>query len=182
MKKFVVGFIAGALIFSTMPAFADSIQSIFGAKVTGVYTIQNQDGKKIAEGAILNGSTYVPVRAMSKATGTPLTVDTKKKVITLGTETTTSSNIAIDELNIKKEAAERKITSLQGSIKLYESDIIPNAQKDADNTKGTESEATYKSRLDSRNEELAKYKADLAEAQRQLAEIELQITEATNMK
>lgn len=98
LKKFIAGFIMGSLIFCSVPAFVDSVQSIFGAKVTGVYAVQKSSGEKIAEGAILNGSTYVPVRAISEAVGTPLTVDTKEKVIILeDTKTTTSTTITETE-------------------------------------------------------------------------------------
>ncbi|MFD2876633.1 hypothetical protein ACFTAO_12760 [Paenibacillus rhizoplanae] len=37
-----------------------------------------QDGKKIADAVIINGSAYVPVRAMSEATGTGLAVEGKR--------------------------------------------------------------------------------------------------------
>lgn len=166
-------------MFCGVPVFADSVKNIFGAKVTGIYSIQTADGKKFAEGAVLNGSVYIPVRAMSEVTGTSLAVNSKEKVIILGTKTTASSNVSIDELNIKKEAAESRIASLQGTVKLYESELIPNAQREADNTKGTESEATYQSRLNTRNEELAKYQTELAEARKQLSEIESQITKGS---
>ncbi|MFR9710733.1 hypothetical protein ACL02P_15295 [Paenibacillus sp. MB22_1] len=180
MKKWsylVAGILIGAMLFGGIPAFADTVKGILGAKVTGVYTVKKANGAKVAEGAILNGSTYVPVRAISEAAGIPLTVDTKGKVIVMGEGTSATSNVQVDELNIKKSAVSREIQSLQGMVILYETDIIPRAQEAAKNTKGTESEATYQSRLDERTKELEKYKSDLAEAQKQLAEIEAQIAE-----
>lgn len=124
MKKFISGFIAGALIFCGVPAFADSVQSIFGAKVTGVYTVQKSDGEKIADGAIINGSTYVPVRAISEVTGTPLSVDTKGKVITLGeiqAEVTSETSEIISPPNSEESTPvnwenDAKIKELQAEI------------------------------------------------------------------
>lgn len=77
MKKFIFGFIAGALVFGTIPVFADSVKSLIGTKVTGVYVVE-KSGMKIADGAVINGSAYVPVRAIANATGTNLTVEGKK--------------------------------------------------------------------------------------------------------
>ncbi|MFD1910151.1 hypothetical protein ACFSQ7_48645 [Paenibacillus rhizoplanae] len=44
--------------------------------MTGLFTVE-QNGKKIADAVIINGSAYVPVRAMSEATGTGLAVEGK---------------------------------------------------------------------------------------------------------
>lgn len=178
MKKWsylVAGILIGAMLFGGIPAFADTVKGILGAKVTGVYTVKKATGEKVADGAILNGSTYVPVRAISEAAGIPLTVDTKGKVIVMGSDLQTDEKLYV--LQSKRALLLEDIKEYQGGINLYETDIIPRAQEAAKNTKGTESEATYQSRLDDRTKELEKYKADLAEAQKQLAEIDAQIAE-----
>ncbi|WP_334077460.1 hypothetical protein [Paenibacillus sanfengchensis] len=84
----VSGLVVGALLFGGVPTFAAAVKSIMGAKVTGVYAVE-QDGKMIAEAAVINGSTYAPVRAIAEATGTSL--DVKGKTIVLeGTGGTTA--------------------------------------------------------------------------------------------
>ena len=70
MKKFIAGVVVGACLFGAVPVFADSIKSLIGAKVEGVYSIEH-NGQKIAEGLIINGSAYVPVRTMANVTNTP---------------------------------------------------------------------------------------------------------------
>ncbi|MGV2794754.1 copper amine oxidase, partial [Clostridium perfringens] len=69
MTGAVSGLVVGALLFGGIPTFAAAVKSIMGAKVTGVYTVE-QGGQKIAEAAVINGSTYAPVRAIAEATGT----------------------------------------------------------------------------------------------------------------
>lgn len=80
MKKFITGIVVGALLFGAVPAFANSVKSLIGTKVTGIYTVE-QDGKKITDGVVLNGSAYVPVRAIAEATGTGLTVEGKTIIL-----------------------------------------------------------------------------------------------------
>ena len=64
MKKFIAGFVAGALLFGGV-AYAGN--SLLGEKVSNVYTLQDASGKKIADAAVINGSAYVPIRALTEA-------------------------------------------------------------------------------------------------------------------
>lgn len=80
MKKFITGIVVGALLFGAVPAFANSVKSLIGTKVTGIYTVE-QDGKKLTDGVVINGSAYVPVRAIAEATGTGLTVEGKTIIL-----------------------------------------------------------------------------------------------------
>ncbi|WP_339314636.1 DUF4352 domain-containing protein [Paenibacillus sp. FSL R10-2734] len=78
MKKFISGFVAGALLFGGASAFAAS--GLLGQKVQGVFTVE-KDGAKIAEAAIINGSAYAPLRAVADATGTEIGIQGKKIII-----------------------------------------------------------------------------------------------------
>jgi len=71
---------------SFSPQIYAATSELLGSTVTSIFTIE-QNGVKIADSAIINGSAYVPVRVMAEATGTPLTVE--GKVITLGEDSTT---------------------------------------------------------------------------------------------
>ncbi|MCG7407681.1 hypothetical protein MH117_09620 [Paenibacillus sp. ACRRX] len=110
MKKFISGIVVGALLFGGTSIFADSIKNLVGEKVTGIYVVE-QGGKKIADGAIINGSAYVPVRAIADATGTPLTVKGKK--ITLSGKTVLNEGNALSEEAL---ALTNKIAKLRGDI------------------------------------------------------------------
>lgn len=112
MKKFALGIIVGALLFGAMPAFADTVSNLLGKKVEGVYTVQTEDGKKIADAAVINGSTYAPVRAVAEATGTTLTVE--GKVITLSESVIKTTNV--DALKDELEMAKLRLTSAQSQL------------------------------------------------------------------
>lgn len=75
MKKRILGVVVTALLLGSSIGYAAS-SSLIGAKVTGIFTIE-QDGNKIADAVVINGSTYAPVRAISEATNTELKVEGK---------------------------------------------------------------------------------------------------------
>lgn len=81
MKKKIIGITVAALLLGSSIGFAAASSPLIGAKVQGIFTLQNADGTKIGDAVIINGSTYAPVRALSEATGTELKVE--GKVITL---------------------------------------------------------------------------------------------------
>lgn len=122
MTGAVSGLVVGALLFGGIPTFAAAVKSIMGAKVTGVYTVE-QGGKKIAEAAVINGSTYAPVRAIAEATGTALNV--KGKTIILegtGTEEKAAAAPAQEGSALSADVLElvNKVTSLKNDIRGYE--------------------------------------------------------------
>lgn len=160
MKKFIAGFVAGALLFCGVPAFADSIKNILGAKVTGIYTVQKSNGEKIAEGAIINGSTYVPVRAISEATGAALNVDTKAKVITLE---------EANALNTTDESIPEVVKDgLREDLKGYESRLVTLNEK----LKAAESDTSTDNSefIELLNEKIEETKTNIAEIQTKLGE------------
>lgn len=175
VKKFISGFIAGALLFGGASAFAAST-NLIGQKVQGIFSIE-KSGQKVSDAVIINGSAYAPVRAVAEATGTSLTVEGKK--ITMGDSTTVSASNQgkLDELNFQRTVIVRKISEAEGGVKMYETTYLPSAQQYYENYKGTESEQQYKNWLDARNAEYEQRKADLAELQQQLKELDAQIAE-----
>lgn len=172
VKKFITGFVAGALLFSAIPAFAGSVKSIVGARVSGVYTVK-QEGQKIAEGAIINGSAYVPVRAMAEATDTPLKV--QGKVITLGEPNLADLNV--EELNFQKSVVQTEIDKLERGIHSYETDHMVRAKDRLEASRGTDEEPERQRFYDGLVKLNETYKTDLASAKAKLAEIESKIAE-----
>ncbi|WP_339241424.1 copper amine oxidase [Paenibacillus sp. FSL R5-0517] len=93
MKK--VAYIAGGvligLVVSTAGgAFADTVKSLVGKKVTGEYTV-TVDGKRLTDkGAVIDSKANVPARALSEALGAEVKVEGKNIFITSSPE---NSNI-----------------------------------------------------------------------------------------
>lgn len=75
MKKFIAGFIAGALLFGGTAAIAAQ-PGLIGQKVQSVFSVE-KDGKKIADAVAIGGATYAPVRALAEATGTDIKIEGK---------------------------------------------------------------------------------------------------------
>lgn len=177
MKKFVSGIIVGALLFSGVSAFADSV-GIIGKKVAGTYTVI-KDGKKIADAAIINGSAYAPVRAVSEATGTSLTVEGKTIIMESKNSAAAAdeATIQLNALNLKRTLLLKEVQAAEGGVKMYETTYLPEAQKRFDTYKGTEYEQKAADWLADRTKEYEQRKTDLKELQQQLTEIDAQIAE-----
>lgn len=166
------GLLVGAIIFGGSSAVA-AVQSLVGAKVSGIYTVNKSDGTKVADGAVINGSAYVPVRAVSEAVGIPLRVEGK----TITIETIVGQNDAIspeilDIINVigSKEADiiswQGLINIEQASLKMYEESRVT-ALEHVD-------EAPFIT--EGIDENIAKTKARIAEYQAQIDAAEAEIT------
>lgn len=84
MKKILTGVLTGALLLTGVTAFAAST-SLVGQKVQGLFTIE-QNGTKVADAVIINGTAYAPVRAVSEAAGVDLKVEGKKIIMSESVE------------------------------------------------------------------------------------------------
>jgi hypothetical protein len=176
LKKFISGVIVGVLLFASASAFADSV-GIFGKKVTGIYTIM-QDGKKVAEAGIINGSAYAPVRAVSDAVGASLTVEGRTIVIEPGSTAAASSDevaIQINGLKFKRTLLLKDVQAAESGVKMYETTYIPNAQKNYDGAFDELSKSAAEKALEARKAEYEQRKAELVDLQQQLVELDAQI-------
>lgn len=169
MKKFISGVVVGVLLFAGASAFADGV-SIFGKKVSGVYTIE-KDGKKIADAGIIDGSAYVPVRAISEAAGVTLKVDSERKKITMNTDKS-KSTVVIDgveydpgiKLAGEISTLEERITGYQSNIdRTNKYEVVPaeeNLSKAKVSDNGTPESALVISSLEQRIKESKQYIAE----------------------
>lgn len=180
MKKFISGIIVGALLFTSASAFAGSV-SLIGQKVQGLFTIEKA-GTKIADAVIINGTAYAPVRAVSEATGTTLTVEGKKIIMSEGVQTEVTTNVTeVDpskELMSKRDEVTSNIERLTAGIKDLQENVIPQyetmAKEMATNGDlGKRAQASadeYKKLVEERKTELAFYQAELASINAALGE------------
>lgn len=75
MKKYVIGGIAGFLLATTLSAHAEEITSLIGKTIQGSFPFQIE-GKTLATPAIVvDGTSYLPVRALGEATGYDVSFD-----------------------------------------------------------------------------------------------------------
>ncbi|MET1173768.1 stalk domain-containing protein [Paenibacillus amylolyticus] len=82
------GILIGMVVSTAGGAFADTVKSVVGKKVTGEYTVI-VDGKKLSDkGAVIDSRANVPARALSEALGADVKVS--GKTITITSDTTGS--------------------------------------------------------------------------------------------
>lgn len=75
MKKYIIGGIAGFLLATTLSAQAEEITSLIGKTIQGAFPFQIE-GKTLATPAIVvDGTSYLPVRALGEATGYEVSFD-----------------------------------------------------------------------------------------------------------
>lgn len=117
MKKFILGVLVGVSITAAGSAYADDIvESIVGKQVQGSFPV-TVDGKKLdTVAAVIDGTSYLPVRAVGEALNKEVTFDADMGIELKGKEaavvTDTPKIIIVpaqpDAESIKKQIAERK--------------------------------------------------------------------------
>lgn len=159
MKKYIVGFLVGAIFTLSTSVFADDIKSIIGQSVQGTAVV-SLDDKEIGSAVIINGTSYAPVRTISEASG--LSVDYSKGVVKMKTK---AKQYSVDD--IQKEID--KYTALIASTE--EGITRANASIEAGNL--SEDELNYLTENKTKREKLVEsYKAKISELQSQLAELQ----------
>lgn len=75
MKKFVMGLIVGIAITASATAFADEIESIIGKTVEGQFPVKIDGVTLDKQAAVIDGTSYLPVRAIGEAIGRDVSFD-----------------------------------------------------------------------------------------------------------
>lgn len=181
MKK--VAYIAGGILIgfvlsTSAGAFADSVKSLVGKKVTGEYTVI-VDGKKLADkGAVIDGKANVPVRGISEALGADIKVSGKTISVT------TSDSGSAEQVT---SGANASGTSYEGKSKDYLAEqqtfysknlLEPNKAgraeivaeiEQAKQSGNTEYASKKEAQLKEYDERIATYEAELAKIEAALA-------------
>ena len=107
MKRFIAGFICGALLFSGVSVFAATKSPLVGKRVDGVASVI-VNGKRIEkEAAVIEGTSYLPVRALTEAIGGKI-ISAKSGEIQLATTTTTQGVVTNPEDYARQDAEEAR--------------------------------------------------------------------------
>ncbi|OPG98614.1 copper amine oxidase [Chryseobacterium mucoviscidosis] len=191
MKK--VAYIAGGILIGVVlstagGAFADTVKSMVGKKVTGEYTVI-VDGKKLSDkGAVIDSRANVPARALSDALGADVQVS--GKTITITSEGEGTSTVVTDSSSTTPTTSTNKyVGGSKSSLETLRDSVISNTIKPA--TEGRESllkeiaalEETKASGisvpvLTDKEKQLASYDKILADAEADLKLIDEALTTA----
>jgi len=178
----ISGILIGAIVATSGSAAAAQIKSLVGQKVTGELNVVVNGEKLEEKGAVINGKTNAPVRAISDAIGGKL--DLKGDTIYITTEDSsvvpTEPNGTIDDLATLKQEREKtakEITQHENAINNYETKYIPDTEQFIKAVPTEEGKKEYQEKLQQKKTELETLKSELADLQKQLAEIDAKIME-----
>ncbi|WP_091014771.1 stalk domain-containing protein [Paenibacillus amylolyticus] len=186
MKKVAhkVAYIAGGIIigvvFSTSAgAFADTVKSMVGKKVTGEYTVI-VDGEKLSDkGAVIDSRANVPARALSDALGADVTVSGKTITITSNTESSNSEVSTVVDANNKYMGQSK--SSLEESRKTIQEKVLDTAVSERAKVAATLEELKNtgdKNAIALAEKRLAEYDTMVTDGQKELALIDAALAAA----
>lgn len=100
MKKYIAGFLAGALFTVAGAAFADDIQSLIGKKIQGE-TVVELNGQALDTAIIVDGKSYAPVRVIGEAAGYDVSMQNKKIILEEKVSSTPTATSPGEETNLE---------------------------------------------------------------------------------
>lgn len=184
MKKKIILIMTTALLLGGSIGFAAASSSLIGSKVQGLFTVKKADGTKIGEAVIINGSAFAPVRSISEATGTELSVEgktiimgSKSNTASANGETTTAETVnSTAELQIERTKVVTDIETHEKQIKGYNDNILPTYKSLADELanngtlgqRAADDYAQFKKQVDTWEAELKVLKTRLVEIDSQI--------------
>ncbi|WP_160045708.1 stalk domain-containing protein [Paenibacillus sp. USDA918EY] len=181
MKKWLYllsGVVIGAVVATSSSAFAAQIKSLVGQKVTGEYTVV-VNGKTLSDkGAVINGRTNAPVRALSDALGADLKVEGKTITVTTEGEAAPSNEGQPTSVSSTNKFMGQPKSSLLNSKDIIENKILAPTIKGRENIlaeikslKETEAKGIPVPVLAEKEKQLQQYDADIAKYTEELRQV-----------
>jgi valyl-tRNA synthetase len=174
MKKYVAGFLVGALFTVSATAFADEIKTMVGKKIQGEMVVE-LNGQALDTAIIVDGKSYAPTRSIGEAAGFEVNMKDKKIILSETTATTSPEPQAVPGYS-GKENNVTQIESLKKRISDQES-RVDFLQERFDGMNAMVSSPDYVDRgekavLEVYRSDLEKGEAFLEELKTQLAELQ----------
>ncbi|MFD1266882.1 hypothetical protein [Paenibacillus motobuensis] len=186
----LAGFVLGAAVMFT-PQIQAATSKLLGSKVGNVVSVKIDD-KSIGQGAVINGTTYLPLRATANEMGLEVTkVDTKEVLLSSGSEVSGTQAVnnseqmkklqeQIRELNKEISGAENVIGNKEAILRLIESsqDMVELLeQQKADNNEYYDENmyTMYVERLEKSKKNLQDAETNLPLYKQKLTELEAEL-------
>lgn len=172
MKKFIMGLLVGVGIASSFNAYA-AIESLIGKEVQGEVNVKLNGSTIGNKAAIVDGSSYLPVRAIGEALG--LNVDFQNSEVILNQKPIEVKQPVTESTNNQTTptttpAPERKLNLDQIEGKIEQTKINIQGLKMVIEAGGGTTNPQYKEYSD----RLAKYETELTDLEKQKAELQIQ--------
>ncbi|WP_339194548.1 copper amine oxidase [Paenibacillus sp. FSL P4-0176] len=178
---YIAGGIIIGIIFSTSAgAFADSVKSMVGKKVTGEYSVV-VNGKSLSDkGAVIDSKANVPARSLSEALGADVSVSGKTIYITTD-EGQEGTSVSPSTPSSSNEYSGRSKADLEGVKKVLIEKILEPTKSgrelllkelaDAEKNGSEQVVEAKKKQIALYDADIEKYTADLEKVEAALAEI-----------
>jgi hypothetical protein len=161
MKKYVVGFLAGVLLTFSMSAYADDIKNLVGQKVQGTVAVK-VNGAQVADGVIIKGTSYAPVRSLTEAAGLDVSYDKGVVTVVNGIKITLTADQIKTQLVSLNELKDYYLSQIGKYETLLNDDKYKNEW------------SSYQELLNGVKQKLDECQVSIDKAESQLAELEAQ--------
>lgn len=135
MKKYLAGFIVGIIVALGVTAFADDVSNLIAQKATFQVFVNGEILESDKPVAVINGSTYLPLKATGEALGVDVEWNSKDRRVEIGevNEDVTNKNIETEVIESTPVPTQAKTTqnNIVSSSKIicnwyyYKSNILP---------------------------------------------------------
>lgn len=164
MKKYIAGFLAGAVFVLSASAFADDIQSLVGKKIQGEAVVE-LNGQALDTAIIVDGKSYAPVRVIGEAAGYDVSMQNKKIILDEKSSATVTAPGKGQSVEEQKAKLEERISNHEDRILRLETRIV-----------GLEDELLKPNYVDRGEKDvIAQYKLDLDNEKSLLADLKSQL-------
>ncbi|TXK74445.1 hypothetical protein [Paenibacillus sp. N3.4] len=130
MRKYIIGFLVGAIVTAAGTAYADEIASIVGKKIEGQFPVKIAGKSLTTQAVVLEGTSYLPVRAIGEALNmdvmfnADLGIELKEKAAaSLPAQPLKSVQDQIDELN-KRIDGDKHLIAFNKSVVIANSNLL----------------------------------------------------------
>lgn len=177
MKKFVMGVIVGIAIATTGSVYADEIQSLVGKSVEGQLPVKVAGKELSTQGIIVEGTSYLPVRAVGDSLNMEVTYDpiTGVELKQKGALMNGTGTVPFDKEAFRARLERNnKIMELRNKQKVINDEIpqYANVVMSAEHKKGTDINFEYNDEYYAAKEAWEAKKAELAAIEEQIKAIQ----------
>lgn len=167
MKKYITGFLAGALFTVAGAAFADDIQSLIGKKIQGEAVVE-LNGQALDTAIIVDGKSYAPVRAIGEAAGYDVSMQDKKIILDDKVSNTSTETTPGKEQNVEEQTAKLNDRIANANKRIAETELLLKGMVEETNKPGyvDKGEQVF---IDNYNKKLAEQQSLLSDLESQLA-------------
>jgi hypothetical protein len=178
MKKFILGFVCGALIFGGTAVLADGV-SLIGKTVDGEVPVFYNDEPLVAKAITVEGTSYLPVRTVGNTLGAQIEYRDGAVHVEQKNDTEIIKQQVMNEIKIemRKEEIRKNLDGLKKGIEAY-TELANQAKQNLEIETEPIIRADYERTIRDAEQIIQKNQQKIAELEAELAALEQQQDES----